>query len=392
MKNIFNSLGSNYDLKFVFQSFFANGKDSQELKNLLETKYDGKVAFTYKGRQSIEFVLQSLNLPAKSKIAINGFTCLAVEQAIKNAGFVPLYLDIDENKLNFSTSTLKKAIVDNPGIKAVIIQNTLGWPCEAEEIADICSDQNIDLIEDLAHSVGTTYRSGREAGTISKFAIFSFGQDKIIDAISGGAAVIKEGKISDTVFKSVSISKQIKDRLYPAVTWKIRILYPFFGLGKALHVFSKALNLLPKPVLTGMSGIFELPNWYQSLAFSRFLSLDCNIKHRQSIAKVYLTNLNDKFFLPETMLVESSTCLRFPIVVDQRDTIVKKLKAEGIHLADIWYDAPIAPKKYLTLTDYKTGVCPNAEKLSKKMLNLPTHQNMTEKTAIRISKIINNYE
>ena len=64
------------------------------------------------------------------------------------------------------------------------------------------------------------------------------------------------------------------------------------------------------------------------------------------------------------------------------------MKQNKIYISDIWYDAPIAPDKYMRLTDYKNQ-CPNAERLSSEMLNLPTHKNLSEKEAIKISEKIN---
>lgn len=179
--NIFNSLGSNYDFQFVLKSLFSRG--GGDLKKILEDKYKGRVTLTRKGREAIELALSGL--PPGSLIAINGFTCFAVYEAIKKAEHKALYLDIDKGDLNFSADTLKRAF----NVKAVIVQNTLGYPCDIEKIAQICKENKIILIEDLAHCVGTKYESGVEAGTVGDFVALSFSQDKMIDAVSGGALI-----------------------------------------------------------------------------------------------------------------------------------------------------------------------------------------------------------
>lgn len=183
--SIFNSLGSNYDFNFVLKSLFSRGDG--HLKSFLENKYKGQVTLVYKGRDAIELALS--NLPKRSFIGINGFTCFAVYEAIKKAGMEVSYLDIEKGELNFSAQTLKKAT----NLKAVIIQNTLGYPCDIEKIAQICQENKIILIEDLAHCVGTKYENGMEAGMMGDFVVLSFSQDKIADAVSGGA-LIKRNK------------------------------------------------------------------------------------------------------------------------------------------------------------------------------------------------------
>lgn len=184
--SIFNSLGSNYDFNFVLKSLFSPGND--DLKSFLENKYKGQVTLVYKGREAIELALGNIN--KGSLVGINGFICFAVYEAIKKAGMEVEYLDIEKGELNFSAETLKKAV----NVKAVIVQNTLGYPCDIEKIAQICKEKKIILIEDLAHSIGTRYESGEEAGMVGDFVVLSFSQDKIIDAVSGGALISRIDK------------------------------------------------------------------------------------------------------------------------------------------------------------------------------------------------------
>lgn len=185
--NIFNSLGSNYNLGFVLKSLFLQNKKryKTELEQYLSEEFKGKVLLTYKGRQAIEIALKLLNLPKESCVAINGFTCFAVYEAVVNAGLAVDYIDIEKEDLNFSPVQLKNKLKENPKIKVVIIQNTLGYPSQVEEIAAICKENNIILIEDLAHSVG---------GKFGDFVVLSFSQDKLIDAVSGGALIIRNKK------------------------------------------------------------------------------------------------------------------------------------------------------------------------------------------------------
>ncbi len=148
--SIFNSLGSNYNLQFVFKSLFSDSSgQNQKLKNFLQEKYNGKAVLTYKGREALALALKILNLPKESQVSINGFTCYAVFKAIETAGYTPICLDLDDKNsdLNFSPETLKKKLNENKDIKVVVMQNTLGYPCDIEEIEKICKEKNIIGIE-----------------------------------------------------------------------------------------------------------------------------------------------------------------------------------------------------------------------------------------------------
>ena len=398
--NLFNSLGSNYSLNFVFRSLFNfnSNQDREKLEKLLETKYQGKIVLLYKGREAIELALKILDLPEGCFVAINGFTCLAVYQAIKNANLKAEYLDIERGDLNFSASTLKQALEKNPNIKVVIVQNTLGYPCKIDEISKLCKEEKITLIEDLAHCVGTKYESGLEAGTVADIVAFSFSQDKMIDGISGGALVVKNitAKITND-FNNLNSFIQIKDRLYPFFTHLIRSTYDL-GVGKILHILLKTFDLLTEPMnrakpVEGINSnrLHKLPSFYCNLIKSSFDNLETNLSHRRSIARIYSQIINPKI-MSKTLnsQIERSANLRFPIFVNNRESLISYMRKFGVYISDIWYDAPIAPKKYLPLTDYKSE-CPNAELAAKAVVNLPTHINVSKEEAEKISNIINQW-
>ncbi|MBI4091711.1 MAG: DegT/DnrJ/EryC1/StrS aminotransferase family protein, partial [Candidatus Levybacteria bacterium] len=229
---IFNSLGSNYNATYVLKALFSIGsrKDIKNLKNLLEEKYQGKPILFYKGREALTFALKILNLPKKSEVAINGFTCVAVFNAIRYAGFEPLCLDLEETGgLNFTPESLENALKSNKNIKVVIVQNTLGFPCDIEKIEKLCRNHKLILIEDLAHCAGTVYKDGREAGTVGDFVALSFSQDKIIDAVSGGALIVRNRKFTNAESSGAIVRHPegvvFKDRFYPLETYKIRFTY-----------------------------------------------------------------------------------------------------------------------------------------------------------------------
>lgn len=381
--SIFNSLGSNYNFKYVWQSLFADGHDqNRKLVNFLEEKYKGKVFLTYKGRETLTLFLKILNLPKGSCVAINGFTCYAVFKAIEVAGYKPICLDLNKENsdLNFTPEALIESLKENKNIKVVVIQNTLGYSCDIEKIEEICKEKKLILIEDLAHCIGTKYFDSREAGTVGDFIALSFSQDKIIDAVSGGALIIRNKKYQNHNLASQGETlrsyQQFKDKIYPLLTFKIRKTYNF-GFGKIFHYILRSLNLLSKPMQEGLYDFYFLSNWYCNLVIYEFKNLSKQLNHRKEIAKIYAKNLNKKILQKRIVnKINLSSNLRFPIFVENRGDLIKFLKKDKIFVSDIWYDS-VSPE------------CPNAVAISKTILNLPTHINISEKDAENISQKIN---
>lgn len=385
--NIFNSLGSNYTAGYVWSSFFSKKGAAEKLEELLRERYGADVLLLSKGRDAIQKALELTKIEKNSKVAVTGFTCIAVVDAVEKAGLTPVFLDIDPETLNFTANELESKLAKYKNIKAVIIQNTLGFPCDIKAIQGVCKKNKLILIEDLAHSIGTVYENGVEAGTVGDFTVLSFSQDKVVDAVSGGALIVRNQKLK---IKSQEKNKaSLKDRMYPLLTWTIRKTYRF-GVGKLLHVIFKILHLLSDPMKNQTdSGMSE---WHASMALQEFKNLSKNISHRRKIAQIYADNLDKKILSDESCgLVKTGTCLRFPIFVKGGEQLVSFLKKSGVHVSDIWYDAPVAPKKYIGLARYPKSTCPHAEKVSEIILNLPTHVNVTEKDALEISRLINQW-
>ncbi len=368
--NIFNSLGSNYSTKSIWQALTLANKSShsQELIAYLEKKYTGKVVLLYKNREAIRLGLELVKLPKSSCIAFCGYSCYVVDQAITTAGLKPIYLDIDPDTLNFTPQSLELAVQANPNIKAVIIQNTLGYPCDIVAIQKICQKSKLILIEDLAHSAGGKYANEKEIGTIGDITVLSFSQDKSIDSISGGALIVRNPKIKLNLPKlnQIPVIKQLQDRFYPLLTASIRALYPY-KIGKYWHWFLKRMRALSVPIDPEDINYQQLPHWQAKLALDYFSQLNQINAHRQTIAHVYGNRLGIN--------------LRFPIFVKNRDSLIGYLKNHGVYVSDIWYDTPISP----------AGMCPNAEKIADTILNLPTHIHVSPKEAKKIINLIHQW-
>ena len=188
-------MAATYRARDVLRHTFAVGcnRDCQALCDYLENRYEGKVMLCKNGRSALALALKAYFEPGDAVI-VNGFTCYAVYEAVKAAGLIPVFADIDKDNLNFSVDTLEDALKTGPNHKkptGIIVQNSLGNPMNITAIEDFAHKYDLTIIEDLAHCVGVKYPDGRECGTVGVVAAFSFGKDKVIDTISGGAVVFR---------------------------------------------------------------------------------------------------------------------------------------------------------------------------------------------------------
>ncbi len=390
--NVFNSLGSNYNKRFIWKSIITPGsrKSTKALISTLSKHYGGGVVLTYKGRHSLELALSATKLPKDSVIGINGFTCYALYQAVERAGFQPLPIDVGTGELNFDVAELKAAHSKEKKLKVIIVQNTLGLVADMPGLEAYCTKHGIIIIEDLAHSLGARYSDDREAGTVGQYTMLSFSQDKPLDVVAGGALVDRgSSKNPKPIDKRVSLWQREINALYPMWASLIRATYPI-GIGRYLHFGLKKLHLLATPMSDNIDDLFTMEPSAARLLLKRWNDREEEFSHRLAIAKVYKSTMPNSIQI-KTLARSHPLYLRFPIKVNDRPSLIVHLKSKGIYVGDTWYDAPIAPKRYLKLTNYKAGDCPKSEKLAEHIVNLPTHINISERQAESIAIEVNTW-
>lgn len=392
--SVFNSLGSNYESVVSLRALFGVGQSNarERLEASLEKRYDGQATTLYKGREAIRLGLSQLNLPKNASVGITGYTCFAVYEAVICAGLRPHYLDIDPETLNFTASTLRQAVKNDSNLKVVIVQNTLGFTCDIKAIKKLCRENKLALMEDLAHSIGAIYPDGHEAGTVGDMVALSFGRDKLIDAVSGGALIWRSNDlgIAKPKFRRPPLKSLSRDRLYPLLTSIVRSTYGI-GLGKVAHALFKSTGLLSKSVDGDFYDELSLPDWCANLASQGYAELPTNLKHRREIAQVYASTIEPSLqFTKLAKGLRKSSNLRFPLRTKNRASLIKFLTSRDIHISDTWYDAPISPPRYMSQTNYKNE-CPQAEAVSAVMVNLPTHRGVSINQARIISNEVNRW-
>lgn len=374
------------------QALFARNKktSNDDLKAYLKKEFGGEVTLFYKARQAIEYAIDVCDFPKGSKVAVSGFTCAVVPKAIEHAGLSYIFIDVEPNDVNFQIASLGQMYTPDTKIRAVVVQNTFGFTQDIAPIEKFCKERGIVLIEDLAHSVGAVYPDGRKTGTVGDFVILSFSQDKLLDAVSGGALIVRNkhfSKIPEKKWSEISFVEQLRDRFYPSLTYKVRFMYAI-GLGKIYHFILKKLHALSMPVYNLDKTDFKiLPSWEAELALFRLKNLPEELVERRKKAEMYLENL----ILHPVVTKESisrASCLRIPVRIDDREDFIRFARKNSIHISDVWYDVPVSPKRYWNLFS-KGFTLPEAINLSERIINFPTHLNMTK---ANIKKVIEVYK
>ncbi len=166
-----------------------------EFAALLGTKYALAVSSC---SAALFLSLKALGLPRDARVLIPGFTFAAVPSSVVHADCVPVLCEVGENyRIDMADFAAK---LDS--VQAVIISHMRGHTSDMDAIMELCAARDIPVIEDAAHSLGTTWH-GRNIGTIGKVGCFSFQSYKMINAGEGGILITDD---ADLVARAVIMS------------------------------------------------------------------------------------------------------------------------------------------------------------------------------------------
>ena len=166
-----------------------------EFADLLGAKYALAVASC---SAALFLSLKALQLPRDARVLIPAFTFAAVPSAVVHANCLPVLCEVGDNyRIDLADFQAKL-----PSVDAVLISHMRGHTSNMDVIAQHCAARDIPLIEDAAHSLGTTWR-GSNIGTIGKIGCFSFQSYKMLNAGEGGNLISDD---PDVIARAVIMS------------------------------------------------------------------------------------------------------------------------------------------------------------------------------------------
>ncbi len=142
--------------------------------------------------------LKALDLPRGARVLIPAFTFAAVPSSVIHADCIPVLCEVGDNyRIDIADFAARLEDVD-----AVIISHMRGHTSDMDAVMALCDARGIPVIEDAAHSLGTTWH-GRNIGTIGRVGCFSFQSYKMLNAGEGGILITDD---ADLVARAVIMS------------------------------------------------------------------------------------------------------------------------------------------------------------------------------------------
>lgn len=183
------------ELLFSDYELFRKKHFSNLCINKLEQIFtESKLFLTHSATGALEIIATLLNIEPGDEIIMPSFSFVSTASAFVNQGAIPVFIDINPTTLNIDETLIEQAIT--PKTKAIIAMHYGGNSCDLKTIKAICEKHDLLLIEDAAMGFGGVFEE-QPLGSFGDFSVISFDITKHIQAIQGGLLIVNNKKFRE---------------------------------------------------------------------------------------------------------------------------------------------------------------------------------------------------
>lgn len=146
------------------------------------------------GTATLHTALAALDVKPGDEVIVPPLTMSSTALSVLQNGSIPVFADVDPLTFNIHPDAIRKCITKKT--KAIMTVSLYGLSPDYDEILSICRDHNLFLIEDNAECVYGIYK-GKLVGEFGHFASFSFQASKHLTAGEGGMLTTKNEEFAN---------------------------------------------------------------------------------------------------------------------------------------------------------------------------------------------------
>lgn len=289
------------------------------------------------------------------EVITSPITFVATSNAVLYCGGKPVFSDIDDKTINIDPKEIKKNITSKT--KAIIPVHFAGYPCDMEEVSVIAKNNNLVVIEDACHAIGSEYK-GSKIGSCkySDMTVLSFHAVKHMTTGEGGMVLTN--------------NKDLYEKL---------LLFRTHGITRSTELLERKDEGPWYYEMHSLGFNYRITDFQCALGISQLKKLDQFINRRREIVEKYNEAFrdNNNLVIPvELNQVRSSWHLYVIRVKKDRRDIFNVLREAGV-LVNVHY-FPVYLQPYYQKLGYDNGQCPKAEQYYEQAITLPLFPKMRD--------------
>ena len=259
-------------------------------------------------------ILKLLN-PGYGEIIVPSLTWSSDVYSIIQAGFRPVFVDVDMNTLGMNTNAIMDAITSDT--MAVFLSHIQGFNALTDDLLEELNRRGVILIEDVCESHGATH-NGKKLGSYGFMSNFSFYYAHHMTTIEGGMVCTD----NQGVYENLRMMRS-HGMVREASTQDTKDYYR--GLNPELNpdfIFAFPSYNMRNNELGGILGLNQLPE------------LDKNVILRNRNHERFISQLDSSKYFTEFKMEGASNYAFNLILREKNDSLCEKLmntmRAEGI--------------------------------------------------------------
>ena len=327
---------------------------------------------------AISTLIQSKKLNRGDKVIVPALSWSTTIFPLVQYGLIPIFCDCNDLDFNISIENLERLVgLDNP--RALMLIHTYGCPPDMDVICNLCSKNNMILIEDTCESMGAKW-DGRKAGTFGEISTFSSYYSHHICTLEGGLTCFKDKS-------DLKIAESVRSH-----GW-------LRHLSKEDEIFKEYPQFDPSFLFNYVGYNLRLSEPQAAIGIEQLEQLDSFIENRSKSAKQYtafFNNFRDLFKFIKPKEKAKSSWFGFPLVLKgnlkgKRNVLRKKLLEMNIESRPFLAgEFPIQPvvKNFEHIKDIDLAI---SKSISEDGLAIPCHQDIKKVDVEKICLVIKDF-
>lgn len=165
------------------------------------------------------------------EVIVPALSFIATANAVRAAGFKPVFVDIKRETLNIDEDKIEAAIT--PRTKAIMVVHTMGRPCQMDEIVKIAWKHKIPVLEDCCEAHGASFQH-TIVGKFGLAAAFSFYIAHLVCCGEGGMVSSMWDAVGEFVNSTRSHGRRNGDLYFD---------FPNYGLNSKMNDMEASIGL-----------------------------------------------------------------------------------------------------------------------------------------------------
>lgn len=307
------------------------------------------------GTMALEIGIRALGMGGE--VIVPSFTFIATAHALQWQEITPIFCDVDPKTHNLDPQCVEEMIT--PRTTGILGVHVWGRPCAVDELTEIAQRHHLKLMFDAAHAFGCSY-NGRMIGNFGEAEVFSFHATKFFNTFEGGAVVTNNDDLANNM--------------------RLMINFGFAGYDNVIYLGTNG-KMSEVSAAMGLTGLESLDEFIAT-NYRNYKKYQEELANLPGVSLIRFDEAEKNNFQYIILEIDEA------ITHISRDQLSDILHAENVLSRRYFYPGCHQMEPYRSYFPHAGLLLPETERLTRRVLSLPTGTAVKEQDIETICQII----